>query len=98
VEAFGSNRFAVPQKIGEALMVPVAGILLGVGSSIGGAEGLEPWLIEIGEIMKAAGGAVFAIPPLIFAIGAFVVEKPMSSAPGFSGRAERALTTSARGS
>ncbi|WP_296809271.1 PTS transporter subunit EIIC [Thiocapsa sp.] len=74
VKAFGSSSFSVLQKIGKALMLPVsvlpvAGILLGVGSSIAGAEGLSPLLIEIGLIMKAAGGAVFTILPLIFAIG-----------------------------
>jgi PTS system glucose-specific IIC component len=68
------NSFAVLQKIGKALMLPVsvlpvAGILLGVGSSMAGAENLSPWLIELGEIMAASGGAVFTTLPLIFAIG-----------------------------
>jgi PTS system glucose-specific IIC component len=68
------SSFAALQKIGKALMLPVsvlpvAGILLGVGSSIAGAENLAPWLIKIGEIMAASGGAVFTILPLIFAIG-----------------------------
>jgi PTS system glucose-specific IIC component len=68
------SSFAGLQKIGKALMLPVAvlpvaGILLGVGSSIAGAENLAPWLIKIGEIMAASGGAVFTILPLIFAIG-----------------------------
>ena len=74
INTLGSNAFAVLQKVGKALMLPVsvlpvAGILLGVGSSIAGAEGLAPWLITLGEVMKAAGGAVFTILPLIFAIG-----------------------------
>ncbi len=68
------STFGALQKIGKALMLPVsvlpvAGILLGVGSSIAGADNLAPWLIEIGEIMAASGGAVFTILPLIFAIG-----------------------------
>jgi PTS system glucose-specific IIC component len=68
------SSFAVLQKIGKALMLPVAvlpvaGILLGVGSSIAGAENLAPWLIKVGEVMAASGGAVFTILPLIFAIG-----------------------------
>ena len=68
------STFAALQKIGKALMLPVsvlpvAGILLGVGSSIAGADDLAPWLIKIGEIMAASGGAVFTILPLIFAIG-----------------------------
>jgi hypothetical protein len=73
LKATWDGAFANLQKIGKALMLPVsvlpvAGILLGVGSSIAGAENL-PWLIEIGEIMAASGGAVFTILPLIFAIG-----------------------------
>ncbi|WP_068110946.1 PTS transporter subunit EIIC [Tropicimonas marinistellae] len=68
------RSFGTLQKVGKALMLPVsvlpvAGILLGVGSSIAGAENLAPWLIEIGRIMAASGGAVFTILPLIFAIG-----------------------------
>ena len=68
-----NNSFAALQKVGKALMLPVsvlpvAGILLGVGSSIAGAD-LAPWLVSLGEIMAASGGAVFTILPLIFAIG-----------------------------
>jgi PTS system glucose-specific IIC component len=68
-----NKSFAALQKIGKALMLPVsvlpvAGILLGVGSSIAGAD-LAPWLVSLGEIMAASGGAVFTILPLIFAIG-----------------------------
>lgn len=68
------SSFGALQKIGKALMLPVsvlpvAGILLGVGASIAGADNLAPWLIKIGEIMSASGGAVFTILPLIFAIG-----------------------------
>ena len=74
LKATWDGAFANLQKIGKALMLPVsvlpvAGILLGVGSSIAGAEDLAPWLIKIGEIMAASGGAVFTILPLIFAIG-----------------------------
>jgi PTS system glucose-specific IIC component len=68
------STFGSLQKIGKSLMLPVsvlpvAGILLGVGSSIAGADNLAPWLIKVGEIMAASGGAVFTILPLIFAIG-----------------------------
>lgn len=74
VKSIWDSSFAALQKIGKALMLPVsvlpvAGILLGVGSSIAGAENLAPWLIKVGEIMAASGGAVFTILPLIFAIG-----------------------------
>ena len=66
--------FAVLQKIGKALMLPVsvlpvAGILLGVGASIATAHGLAPWMIEVGQVMRSAGDAIFTILPLIFAIG-----------------------------
>lgn len=68
------NSFGALQKIGKALMLPVsvlpvAGILLGVGASIAGAETLPMWLINVGMIMKASGDAIFGILPLIFAIG-----------------------------
>ncbi|WP_295392256.1 PTS transporter subunit EIIC [uncultured Thiodictyon sp.] len=67
------STFGGLQKIGKALMLPVsvlpvAGILLGVGSSIA-REAQTPWLAEIGRIMSASGDAIFMILPLIFAIG-----------------------------
>ncbi|MTI18870.1 PTS glucose transporter subunit IIB [Rhodobacteraceae bacterium RKSG542] len=68
------SGFSALQKIGKALMLPVsvlpvAGILLGVGSTIAGADNLAPWIIEIGRVMAVSGGAIFTILPLIFAIG-----------------------------
>lgn len=63
------NAFAHLQKIGKSLMLPVsvlpvAGILLGVGS----AE--FHWLpAVVSNVMAEAGGLVFANMPLIFAIG-----------------------------
>jgi len=63
------GTFAVLQKIGKSLMLPVsvlpvAGILLGVGSAGFG------WLPEIVSAMMAkAGGSIFGSLPLIFAIG-----------------------------
>ena len=67
------NTFGGLQKIGKALMLPVsvlpvAGILLGVGASIA-KNASTPWLVEIGRIMQASGDSIFAILPLIFAIG-----------------------------
>ncbi len=69
-----SSSFGVLQKVGKSLMLPVsvlpvAGILLGVGASLANATEIAPWLIEMGRIMQAAGGAIFTILPLIFAIG-----------------------------
>ena len=64
-----SSLFSGLQKIGKALMLPVAvlpaaGILLGIGSA-----GLS-WVPELAStFMTQAGGAVFANLPLIFAIG-----------------------------
>jgi PTS system glucose-specific IIC component len=63
------NSFALLQKIGKSLMLPVsvlpaAGILLGVGAK--GFDWLPSWL---SQIMETAGGSVFASMPLIFAIG-----------------------------
>ncbi|MGI0116265.1 PTS glucose transporter subunit IIBC [Zooshikella sp. RANM57] len=63
------SSFAFLQKIGKALMLPVsvlpvAGILLGVGAAN------FPWLPELlSHVMEQAGGAIFGNLPLIFAIG-----------------------------
>jgi PTS system glucose-specific IIC component len=63
------GAFSVLQKIGKSLMLPVsvlpvAGILLGVGSAGFG------WLPQIVSAMMAkAGGSIFGSLPLIFAIG-----------------------------
>lgn len=63
------NAFASLQKVGKSLMLPVsvlpiAGILLGVGSAD------FSWLpAVVSHIMAEAGGSVFANMPLIFAIG-----------------------------
>jgi PTS system glucose-specific IIC component len=64
-----TNAFGWLQKIGKSLMLPVsvlpvAGILLGVGSA------KFTWLPEtMSSVMAQAGGAVFGNLPLIFAIG-----------------------------
>jgi PTS system glucose-specific IIC component len=64
-----SNAFANLQKVGKSLMLPVsvlpvAGILLGVGAAN------FSWLPAIvSHIMEQAGGAVFGNMALIFAIG-----------------------------
>lgn len=63
------NAFANLQKVGKSLMLPVsvlpiAGILLGVGSAN------FSWLpVVVSHVMAEAGGSVFANMPLIFAIG-----------------------------
>ncbi|MBU2714283.1 PTS glucose transporter subunit IIBC [Zooshikella harenae] len=63
------SSFAFLQKIGKALMLPVsvlpvAGILLGVGAAN------FSWLPEIlSHVMEQAGSAIFGNLPLIFAIG-----------------------------
>jgi glucose PTS system EIICB or EIICBA component len=62
------NAFAILQKMGRALMLPVsvlpaAGILLGVGSADFG------WMPQgLSTLMAQAGGAVFGSLPLLFAI------------------------------
>ena len=63
------NAFSLLQKIGKCMMLPVsvlpvAGILLGVGSAN------FSWLPEIvSQIMAASGDAIFGNLPLLFAIG-----------------------------
>jgi PTS system glucose-specific IIC component len=64
-----SGGFAFLQKIGKALMLPVsvlpvAGLLLGVGSAHFSV--LPPTL---SNVMAQSGGAIFGALPLIFAIG-----------------------------
>jgi PTS system glucose-specific IIC component len=64
-----ANAFSLLQKIGKCMMLPVsvlpvAGILLGVGSAN------FPWLPEaVSQVMAAAGSAIFGNLPLLFAIG-----------------------------
>ncbi len=64
-----NQSFAFLQKIGKALMLPVAilpaaGILLGVGSA-----GFAIFPDVVNEVMKAAGGAIFGNLALLFAVG-----------------------------
>jgi len=67
--ALFKNAFSLLQKIGKCMMLPVsvlpvAGILLGVGSAN------FSWLPDIvSQVMAASGNAVFANLPLLFAIG-----------------------------
>ncbi|MCQ1057773.1 PTS glucose transporter subunit IIBC [Photobacterium sp. ZSDE20] len=63
------NLFANLQKVGKSLMLPVsvlpvAGILLGVGAAN------FSWLPEVvSQTMESAGGSVFGQMPLLFAVG-----------------------------
>jgi PTS system glucose-specific IIC component len=63
------NAFSLLQKIGKCMMLPVsvlpvAGILLGVGSAN------FSWLpASVSQVMAASGNAIFASLPLLFAIG-----------------------------
>ncbi len=64
-----SQSFALLQKMGKAMMIPVAvlpvaGLLLGLG-----AAGF-PWIPEVvSALMKSSGDVIFGNLPLIFAIG-----------------------------
>src|SRR4249920_4164376 len=63
------NAFALLQKIGKCMMLPVsvlpvAGILLGVGSA--NFSWLPP---AVSQVMAQSGGAIFSNLPLLFAIG-----------------------------
>ena len=64
-----SSLFAGLQKVGKALMLPVsvlpiAGILLGVG-----AADFAIFPAHVSDIMQAAGGSIFGAMPLLFAVG-----------------------------
>src|SRR6476660_2427229 len=67
------NAFALLQKIGKCMMLPVsvlpvAGILLGVGSAN------FSWLPEsVSLVMAKSGEAIFGKLPLLFAIGVAIV-------------------------
>ena len=66
------NAFSLFQKLGKCMMLPVsvlpvAGILLGVGSAN------FSWLpASVSQVMAASGNAIFASLPLLFAIGVAV--------------------------
>ncbi|WP_058305654.1 glucose-specific PTS transporter subunit IIBC [Gracilibacillus massiliensis] len=76
-----SNLFGTLQKVGKALMLPVAllpaaGILLAFGTSFAQDQWVEkfPWfgndvVQKILEVMAEAGGIVFDNLPLLFAVG-----------------------------
>ncbi len=79
------GSFSVLQRVGRAFMLPIAllpiaGLLLGVGASLTNATMISAYGLEdiLGEgtllnfilsIMSAAGNAVFANLPIIFAVG-----------------------------
>ena len=82
-QSIGSRAFGVLQKLGRALMIPVAvlpaaGLLLGIGGGLlaGVEQGVyvinSPVILGALEIMKASGDAVFAILPLLFAVGVVI--------------------------
>ncbi|MFD2656067.1 glucose-specific PTS transporter subunit IIBC [Gracilibacillus thailandensis] len=76
-----SNLFGTLQKVGKALMLPVAllpaaGILLAFGTSFAQDQWVEkfPWfgndiVQKVLEVMSEAGGIVFDNLPLLFAVG-----------------------------
>src|SRR5512146_1186366 len=79
-QSFGSRAFGVLQKLGRALMVPVAvlpaaGILLGVGGGLLGGVNAGTlkitWqpILDVLQVMQASGDAVFGALGLMFAIG-----------------------------
>ncbi|WAA12594.1 glucose-specific PTS transporter subunit IIBC [Fervidibacillus halotolerans] len=73
--------FGTLQKIGKALMLPVAllpaaGLLLGIGNAIGQETMLEylpflkaDWIQLVGNVMEDAGGIIFSNLALLFAAG-----------------------------
>jgi glucose PTS system EIICB or EIICBA component len=78
-----SRAFGVLQKLGRALMIPVAvlpaaGILLGIGGGLlaGVEQGAftisSPFIMNLLLVMKNSGDAVFGAMPLLFAIGVVI--------------------------
>ncbi len=79
-DSLGSRAFGALQKLGRALMIPVAvlpaaGILLGVGGGLlGGVNAgtmkiTSPLILGVLKVMQASGDAVFGAMGLMFAIG-----------------------------
>lgn len=75
-----SRAFAVLQRVGRSLMMPIAvlpaaALLLRLGQGdMTGGEGLAQydgfgWAADVGKVFAAAGGAVFDNLPLLFALG-----------------------------
>jgi glucose PTS system EIICB or EIICBA component len=82
-QGLGSRAFGVAQKLGRALMIPVAvlpaaGILLGIGGGLlGGVKAgtfhiTSPIILDLLQVMNASGGAVFGALGLLFAIGVVI--------------------------
>ncbi|WP_310598644.1 glucose-specific PTS transporter subunit IIBC [Desulfobulbus sp.] len=79
VSTLGTRIFGVMQKLGKALMLPVsvlpvAGILLGVGGAVLTGAETNGWHLPFAlkvllQIMRDSGDPIFAALPLIFAIG-----------------------------
>lgn len=76
-----SSAFAVLQRFGRSLMLPIASLpaaalLLRLGQAdLLGADGLgayASWLIPVAAVMAKAGEALFANLPLLFALGVAV--------------------------
>ncbi len=75
------SAFGVLQKVGKALMLPVAilpaaGILLGIGNALGNPDLIArlpalggPVLSTVSSVMESAGGIVFDNLSLLFAVG-----------------------------
>ncbi len=83
MSSLGSNAFGVLQKLGRALMIPVAvlpaaGILLGIGGGL--LAGVErgtfpitsPFILGLLKVMQSSGDAVFGAMPLLFAVGVVI--------------------------
>lgn len=78
-QSLGSRAFGFMQKLGKSLMLPVsvlpvAGILLGVGGAVLNGADQNNWNLPTAvrilfEIMRDSGDPIFAALPLIFAIG-----------------------------
>ena len=73
-----SKGFALAQRLGRSLMLPIAtlpaaGLLLRFGQpDVLGKDGLSyywHWFQPVADILAAAGGAVFSNLPLLFAVG-----------------------------
>src|SRR5580765_6799048 len=91
------NAFPFMQKIGKCMMLPVsvlpvAGILLGVGSA---NFTLLP--AAVSQVMAASGNAIFANLPLLFAIGVAIGLTENDGVAGLAGTVGYAVFLAAMG-
>ena len=93
------GAFALAQRLGRSLMLPIATLpaagllmrlgqadMLGSDSHGGGLSSHVPWMQPVADVLVASGNAVFSHLPLIFAVGVAVgVARRSDGSTGMAG-------------